>query len=484
MDFMRKSLFSKKSVHDLLEDVSHDTHGLKRSLGATSLVAMGVGAIIGAGIFVLVGPAAAKFAGPGIVISYIIAAFLGLLAALCYAEFSSLIPVSGSAYTYAYVSIGEFPAWLIGLALTLEYVCAFSSVAVGWSGYFVSLMNDIGINIPQYLDKSPLIYDHGWVLTHAIVNLPAVIIVGLIGFLVAIGIQTASFINNILVFIKLTIISLLIIICFAFIDLKNWHPFIPPNTGTFGEFGVSGILRGVGVVFFSFLGFDAVATLAQEARNPRKDLPIGMLGSLGVSTLAFIGVALILTGVVHYSQLDVPNSVAIVVNHLGPKFMWFRYLVNISVIASLSSVILVMLLAQTRIFYAMACDGLLPPGFAKIHQKYRTPFLNTIVVTIIGMIIVGFFPIDVIAQAAVMGALFVFGMVCLGILILRYTQPKLDRPFKTPLFPWVPILGTLAVLGQMFLMPLVIWLQLLIWMFLGCIVYFAYGRHNSKIRNS
>jgi len=480
---MRKGLFSKKSVHDLLDDVSHETHGLKRSLGATSLIAMGVGAIIGAGIFVLIGPAAAKYAGPSIVISYIIAAFLGLLAALCYAEFSSLIPVSGSAYTYAYVSMGEFPAWLIGLALTLEYICAFSSVAVGWSGYFVSLMHDIGINIPQILDKSPLIYDHGWTLTHSIVNLPAVFIVGLVGFLVAIGIQTASFINNILVFIKITIIVLIIIICAAFINVQNWHPFIPPNTGSFGEFGLSGIFSGVGVVFFSFLGFDAVATLAQEARNPRKDLPIGMLGSLGISTLAFIGVALILTGVVHYSQLDVPNSVAIVINSLGPKFMWFRYLVNLSVIASLSSVVLVMLLAQTRIFYAMAHDGLLPKSFAKVHQKYRTPFFNTIVVTIIGMLIVGFFPIDVIAQAAVMGAYFVFGMVCLGILILRYTHPRLERPFKTPLFPWIPLVGATAVIGQMFLMPLVIWLQLIVWMSFGCLIYFFHGRHNSKIRN-
>lgn len=480
---MKQGLFVKKSISSLLKEAD-SSRDLKRSLGPLNLTMMGVGAIIGAGIFVLAGPAAAKFAGPGIIISYALAAVICVLAALCYAEFASMIPISGSAYTYAYVALGEFPAWIIGLALTLEYLFAFCTVAAGWSGYLLSLLSDFGISLPTFLTKVPLMHTpgSGWVATGALMDVPAMLIIGLIGWFVARGIQTASIINDILVVIKIGVILLFVGCGLAFIDFKNWQPLIPENIGTFGYFGWSGVIRGAGVVFFSFLGFDAVSTLAQEAKNPKRDLPIGMLGSLGIATTVFIIFALVLVGVVHYSNLGVPDSIAVAVNALGVKFLWLRYVIKIAILASLTSVILVMLLGQTRIFYAMAHDGLLPSVFYKINQKHRTPYFNTVVVTLIGAAMAGFFPVDILAQLTSMGALLVFAMVCFGVLVLRSTQPDLPRPFKTPFSPWIPLLGTIVIFGQMVLLPPVTWLQLGIWLGIGCVIYLFYGRKNSKAR--
>ncbi len=483
---MKKGLFAKKSIGSLLKEAADTKHGLKRALGPLNLTAMGIGAIIGAGLFVLTGEVAAKFSGPAIVVSFIIAAVICSFAALCYAEFASLIPIAGSAYTYAFVAIGEFFAWIMGVSLTLEYLFSFCTVAVGWSGYLNSLLTDLGIPFAAALSKAPLAYDAetGWTTTGAVFNLPAVLIIALIAWLVGRGIQTAALLNDILVVVKLGVILLFIGFGIAFINADNLTPFIPENTGVFGEFGWSGVLRGAGVVFFAFLGFDAVSTLAQEAKNPQRDMPIGMLGSLIISTIVYIIFAVIMTGVVDYRQLGVADPVGVAINAFGPHFTWLRYIVKIAIIAGLSSVILVMMTAQARIFYTMAHDGLLPAFFGKTHPVYRTPFNTTMVLALVAIALAGFFPVNILGQLTSMGALFVFGMVCFGILILRFTQPTLHRPFKTPFTPWIPLLGTLGCLFQMILMPGVTWLQFVLLIGLGCLVYAYYGSKHSKIRNA
>lgn len=481
---MSKGLFAKKTIKSLLEEAAEKKTGMKRSLGPLNLTMMGIGAIIGGGIFVMTGQAAAQYAGPGIVLSFALAAFVCLLVALCYAEFASLIPIAGSAYSYAYATMGEFVAWTIGWCVALEYLFSSSTVAVGWSAYFVSLLNDWGITLPSAISQAPLAYDPalGWQMTGAILNLPALLITAIIGTLIALGIKIASEVNTILVIVKMSVIALFIVCGIAFISTENWGSFVPENTGVFGQFGWSGILRGAGVVFFAFIGFDAVSTLAQEAKDPQKDMPIGMLGSLGISTIVYIVIALVLTGVVSYTMLNVPDPIAVAVNALGPKFIWLRLVSKIAILAGLTSVVLVMMLSQTRIFYTMAHDGLLPQVFGKINQRFHTPFLSTVVITIIAMVIAALFPVGILGQLVCIGTLLIFGIVCFGVLVLRYKQPLLHRPFKTPFTPWVPLLGTLACLGLMLGLPAVTWLQLLGWIALGCIVYFNYGQKHSRVR--
>lgn len=481
---MSKQLFIKKSLKDLLSQASQSSRGLTRSLGPVNLTAMGVGAIIGAGIFVLTGQAAAQYAGPGIFISFILAAMICIFAALCYAEFASLIPIAGSAYTYAYVTMGELTAWIIGWGLTMEYLFSAATVSVGWSGYFVSLLKDFGIQLPSFLASSPLSYEIGigWETTGAIMNLPAMFIVAIMGTLVSIGIKAAAGFNNLMVIIKMGVILLFIGCGIAFINLDHLIPFIPENTGEFGAYGFSGILRGAGVVFFAFIGFDALSTLAQEARNPQKDLPIGMLGSLGISTFAYIVIGIILLGLVPYTMLNVPDPIAVAVNALGPKFIWLRLVLKFAILAGLTSVVLVMILGQSRIFYTMANDGLLPKPFGQISKRFHTPFFTSIIVTLTAMLLAGIFPVGILGQLTSMGALLAFAIVCFGILILRYKQPLLHRPFKTPFVPWIPLAGTLCCIIQMLAFPAVSWWQMFVWMGIGCVIYFAYGIRNSKIR--
>lgn len=481
---MKKGLFAKKSIRSLMAEAADNKHGLKRTLGPFNLTSIGIGAIIGAGLFVMTGDAAASAAGPGVVFSFIIAAIVCSFAALCYGEFASLIPIAGSAYTYAYVAMGEFFAWIMGLALTLEYLFSFSTVAVGWSGYFSSLMRDFGIMLPEALSKAPFAYGtSGWEHTGAMFNLPAMIIIALLGWLVARGVQTAAFLNNILVFVKVGVIILFIGCGISLIKGNNLTPMIPENTGVFGEFGWSGVVRGASILFFAFLGFDSVSTLAQEAKNPQRDLPVGMLGSLTISTILYVIFAIVLTGVISYKSLGVDDPISVAVNAFGPNFKWLRYVVNFAILSGLTTVILVMLMGQARIFFSMAHDGLLPKAFGKVHPKFRTPLFSTVLVTLVGIVLAGFFPIGILGRLTSMGALFVFCMVCFGVLMLRYTQPALHRPFETPFKPWVPLLGTLSCLTLMILMPGIIWLQLLIFMVLGCIVYFLYGSKHSKLRN-
>jgi APA family basic amino acid/polyamine antiporter len=481
---MSKGLFVKKSVRSLLEEASDKKHSLKRSLSALNLIAIGIGAIIGAGLFVLTGQAAAEYAGPGITISFVLAGIIAMFAALCYAEFASLIPISGSAYSYAYATMGEFSAWLIGCLLTLEFLLASCTVAVGWSGYFKSLLEDFGAVIPSAISSAPFIYDQetGWALSGDIINLPAIIITALMGYLIATGIKAAASFNNIMVVIKLAVVALFIICGIGFISIDNLTPFIPENTGNFGQYGLSGIFRGAGVVFFAFIGFDALSTLAQEAKNPQKDLPKGMIGSLGICTLIYIIVGLVLTGLVSYKLLNVADPIAIAVNALGAKFIWLRLFIKIAILAGLTSVVLVMLLGQTRIFFSMANDGLLPQKFCKINDKTHTPLFTTVVVVVTAMVIAGLFPVGIIGQLTSMATLFIFAIVCFGVLVLRFKQPSLHRPFKVPFAPWIPLAGTLASIVQMFFLPAVTWFQLIIFLAIGCYIYFKYSIHHSRVR--
>lgn len=481
---MKKGLFAKKSIGSLLKEAADTKHGLKRALGPLNLVAMGIGAIVGAGLFVITGEVASSYSGPGITISFIIAGIICTFVALCYAEFASLIPIAGSAYTYAFVAIGEFFAWLMGVALIAEYLFSFCTVAVGWSGYLNSLMTDLGMPISSLFSKAPFVYspETGWTATGSLFNLPAVIIIALIAWLIGRGIQTAAFLNDLLVVVKLGVILLFVGFGLAFINADNLTPFIPPNTGTFGEFGWSGIFRGAGVLFFAFLGFDAVSTLAQEAKNPQRDMPIGMIGSLVICTAVYIIFGAVMTGVVSYKQLNVADPVGVAINAFGPSFTWLRYIIKFAILAGLTSVILVMMTALTRILFTMSHDGLIPSVFGKTHPVHRTPMNTTIIVAIVALVLAGFSPLDMLGKLTSMGALFVFAMVSFGVLILRFTQPTLHRPFKTPFTPWVPLLGTLGCIFQMFLMPGATWVQFLVIMAIGCAFYFNYGAKHSKIR--
>jgi APA family basic amino acid/polyamine antiporter len=444
-------------------------------LGPWNLVTLGIGGIIGAGIFVITGQAAAQYAGPAISISFLISGIACGFAGLCYAELASLIPISGSAYTYAYAAFGELIAWIIGWDLVLEYLFAASTVAVGWSGYVVSFLTEMGIAVPSTLAGTPLSHTaaEGWQLTGAILNLPAVLVVLALTVLLALGVRGSARFNNAIVSVKVTVIVLFICFGVFYIRRDNWTPFIPENTGTFGQYGISGILRGAAVVFFAYLGFDAVTTAAQECRNPQKDLSKGVLGSLIFCTLLYVLVALVLTGMVKYDLLLVPDPIAFGVNAAGPGLQWLKPLINIGAIAGLSSVILVVLFGQSRILYTMAADGLLPAQLARVHPRYRTPHITTILTGLLGAILAAAFPISVLCEMVSVGTLFAFVVVCMGVLVLRRTAPDLPRPFKVPGGPIVPFLGASISLMQMVFLPMVTLLRLVIWMIIGLGIYFG-----------
>ena len=511
-------LWSKKSIAALQAEAGNESEGLKRSLGALNLTLLGIGAIIGAGIFVLTGNAAANYAGPAVSISFVLAGLGCLFAGLCYAEFASMIPIAGSAYTYSYATMGEGVAWFIGWNLVLEYLFAAATVSVGWSGYFSAFLAELGLHIPAAFASAPLGVANGHEIVRAftctdanglalvdpatklarvfadraaceaaggtvvngIINLPAVLLIVAITALLVRGVSESASFNNLMVFIKTTIVLLVIGFGFVYVNKANWTPFIPENSGEWGRFGWSGVLRGASAVFFAYIGFDAVSTAAQEAKNPQRDLPIGMIASLLICTVLYILMSLVMTGLAPYSLLSVPHPVSVAIS-AAPALRWLEYLVNIGAIAGLSSVVLVMLMGQPRIFFTMSRDGLLPPIFGRVHPKYRTPATSTIIVGTVAILIAAFFPVGLLGDLVSGGTLAAFATVCIGVLILRKRSPELHRPFRTPLVPLVPILGAVATLGMMFTLPGLTWALLTGWTVIGMSIYFLYGLRNSTI---
>jgi basic amino acid/polyamine antiporter, APA family len=474
---MGRGFWATKPLTEVIEQSTDTRHGLRKALSAWNLLALGIGGIIGAGIFVLTGHAAASYAGPGIVFSFILSSVACAFAGLCYAEFAAMIPIAGSAYTYTYVTLGEFFAWLIGWNLILEYLFGAATVAVGWSSYVVSFFEkQLHVNIPDFLSNAPFVFEKGaWHATGAWINFPAMLVIFIVSMILVVGISESAKFNNIIVIIKVTVICLFIIFGISFINFENWHPFLPPNTGHFGEFGWSGVLRGAGVIFFAYIGFDAVSTAAQEAKNPQRDMPIGILGSLFVCTILYIAVALVLTGVVNYTELGVADPIAKGVSALGNKLNFLQWGVKLGAIAGLSSVVLVLVLGQTRIFYSMAHDGLLPGIFNKLHRKHRTPHLTTYITGGIAMVLAGLFPIGILGEMVSIGTLLAFAIVCISVLVLRYKRPNIPRPFKTPYVWPVSILGALFAFGQMLGLPADTWIRLIVWSVIGLIIYFFYG---------
>jgi APA family basic amino acid/polyamine antiporter len=478
------SLFRIKSLNKLMAESTDSANGLKRTLTANNLIALGIGAIIGTGVFVLTGTAAANHAGPALVLSFILSGLGCAFAGLCYAEFASMIPIAGSAYTYSYATLGEFIAWIIGWDLILEYLFGAATVAVGWSGYVVSFLESFNIHIPPALCSAPLTHDlTGWHSTGAILNFPAMIIIAVMTWLLVVGIKESSRFNSFIVVVKIIIILLFIFFGMSYIDTANWHPFIPAEEIRDGKsfYGISGIFAGAGVIFFAYIGFDAVSTAAQEAINPQKDMPKGILISLFVCTILYIAVSLVLTGIVNYRELDVAAPIALAIDKSGNGLAWLGIPVKIGAIAGLSSVVLVMMMGQPRIFYSMAKDGLLPPVFGKVHPKYKTPYVTTILTGLLAGIVAGIFPIGILGELVSIGTLLAFVIVCAGIIVLRYKRPEIVRPFKTPMVPLVPILGAGICLLQMAALPADTWYRLIIWMVIGIVIYFAYGQKNSKL---
>jgi APA family basic amino acid/polyamine antiporter len=455
---------------------------LRRTLTGRQLMLLGVGAVIGAGIFVLTGQAAANYAGPAVMLSFIFAGLACAFAGLCYAEFAAMLPVSGSAYSYSYATLGESVAWFIGWCLILEYLFAASTVAVGWSGYLNAFLGNFGAALPEALSSAPFVYEAGEFVRTAngLINLPAVLIVGAVCAVGYVGISQSAFVNSIIVTIKVSVILLFIGFGIQYVDPGNWEPFIPANEGG-DRYGIEGVLRASTVVFFAYIGFDAVSTSAGEAKNPQKDMPIGILGSLAICTVLYIAMCAVLTGMMPYPQLGTAEPVSTaLINY--PSLGWLQTLVELAAIAGLSSVILVMLMAQPRIFYSMAQDGLLPKLFGKVHPKYRTPHVGTVIVGVIAAALAGLLPIGILGDIVSMGTLLAFATVCVGVLVLRYTRPDLPRPFRVPMANVICPLGAIACLYLFWLAFVDYWYLLVIWVIVGALVYALYGYRHSKLR--
>ena len=463
------------------------TESLQRVLTARHLVLLGIGAVIGAGIFVLTGQAAANHAGPAITISFVLAGVACALAGLCYAEFAAMLPVSGSAYSYSYATLGEFVAWFIGWNLVLEYLFAASTVAVGWSGYFNSLLHSISditgfpLGLPASLASAPLnVVDGRLVATGAVINLPAVLIIAAIGALCYRGMQQSAFVNSIIVAIKLVVILMFVAFSLKYVDVSNWAPYVPPAEGP-GRFGWDGVVRGASIVFFAYIGFDAVSTAAQEAKNPQRDMPIGILGSLVLCTALYIVVSAVLTGMLPYTLLGTAKPVATALEAY-PSLLWLKTIVEIGAIAGLSSVILVMMIGQTRIFYTMSHDGLIGRMFGRVHSRYHTPHRGTIFVGVIAAVLAGLLPIGVLGDLVSMGTLLAFATVCIGVLVLRHTKPDLPRSFRVPLAPVICPLGAVTCLWLFSRAFEDNWHWMTGWIIVGFIIYFGYGYRHSALR--
>lgn len=460
-----------------------DAGGLHRHLGLGSLTLMGVGGTIGAGIFVITGTAAANYAGPGIALSFVLAGLTCLCAALCYAELASMIPVSGSAYTYTYATLGEFIAWMIGWNLILEYLFATSTIASGWSGYFTAFLAEIGVFLPHWLTTAPLMLgqDGALVRSGAWLNIPAIAIVLFLTTVLMFGIRAAARWNAAMVAVKIAVVLLVIGFGAFHVRAENWVPFIPDNRGEFGEFGVSGVVRAAGIVFFAYVGFDMVSSSAQEARNPRRDIPLSLLFSLGICTALYLAMCLVMTGLAHYTQLNVPHPVFVAIAQGGEPLAWLKPLISVGAIIGLASAMLVTLYGQTRIFFAMARDGLLPDAFSKVHPVYRTPVFGTWFVGLGAALIAGLLPIGLLGELVSIGTLMAFSIVCLGVLILRRTKADWPRAFRAPLIWPVAICGIGGCSYLMYTLPGDTWIRLAVWLAIGMIVYFGYGIRRSVL---
>jgi basic amino acid/polyamine antiporter, APA family len=479
------SIWKRKPLSQLLNEASDSDKGLKKTLTAPGLVALGIGAIIGAGLFSITGLAASMNAGPAITISFLVAAFGCIFAGLCYAEFSSMIPVAGSAYTYSFATMGEFVAWIIGWDLVLEYAVGAATVSISWSRYFGKFLGGYGIHINEGFMLSP--FEGG------IINIPAVFIVMVMSLILMRGTKESAFVNGIIVLLKVTVVLVFIAVGWQYIRPENYHPYIPANTGKFGEFGFSGIIRAAAIVFFAYIGFDAVSTAAQEAKNPKRDMPIGILLSLGICTVLYILFAHVMTGVVNYQAFagkDGIAPVAIAVDAMGPMgangmitpaFPWLNNAILLAILGGYASVILVMLMGQSRVFFSMSKDGLMPKIFSEVHPKFRTPAKNNLLFMIIVSLFAAFVPARVVGEMTSIGTLFAFILVCIGVLIMRKKMPDAPRAFRTPLVPFVPIAGVLVCLFMMVFLPLDTWIRLIVWMMIGFDFYLFYGMKNSVL---
>ncbi len=480
---MRSQLLATKSIAEL-RDTDAGGHSLRRALSATALTLLGIGGIIGTGIFVLTGTAAADHAGPALALSFIVAGIGCTFAGLCYAEFAAMIPVSGSAYSYSYATLGEAIAWFIGWNLILEYLFAVATVSTGWAGYVLSLLDQFHIHIPAALAHAPL--DQGKtpldiVRTGAILNVPAMAIVAAIATICYIGIKQSSAFNTVIVAIKVAVVVMFIVIGWSYVHPANWHPFIPPNSGQFGRYGWSGVMSAAAVIFFAYIGFDAVSTAAQETRNPQRDMPIGILASLVICTVLYVVVAVVLTGMVSYTRLSVPAPVAFAIDQY-PRLQWLGLPIKIGAIMGMTSVMLVMTLAQARIFLAMSRDGLLPPWFGRVHPRFRTPSTATVITGVCAAIIGGLFPVRILGELVSIGTLAAFVTVCLGVLVLRRTRPDLPRPFRAPAAKFTCIAGAVVCAAMMLSLGIDTWLRLIGWTVIGVLVYAFYGYRHSRVR--
>lgn len=474
----------RKDITQLQSDAAHSTD-LKRTLGPMNLINLGIGAIIGAGLFSLTGIAAAEHAGPAVSISFVLAAIGCAFAGLCYAEFAAMIPIAGSAYTYAYATMGEVFAWIIGWDLVLEYAVGASTVAVSWSAYLAKFLAYFGVHLPTALSMSYWQTPPGST-EHGLINLPAMIIVFAVSYLLVRGIQESARANAVIVALKIAVVIIFIGLGFSYINAENFTPYIPENTGSFGHFGWSGILKAAGMVFFAFIGFDAVSTAAQEAKNPQKDMPIGILGSLVICTILYVLFSFVMTGVANYTEFaGVAAPVAVAIDKMG--ISWLSPAINLAIIAGYSSVILVMLLGQSRVFYTMSKDGLLPKLFSDTHPKFKTPWKSNMLFALVVSLFAGFAPIALVGEMTSVGTLFAFVVVCAAVLILRYKEPNRERPFKTPFVPLVPILGIVAcgsLLVSLCVSDFMHAGRLFVWLGIGLIVYHTYSKKHSKIRQA
>lgn len=473
-------LWSKKSQRDLLEASERGPHQLQRSLGPFQLIIFGIGVVIGAGLFSVTGLAASHHAGPAIIISFLIAAVVCAFAGLCYSELVSMLPISGSAYTYAYMTMGEFVAWIIGWNLILEYAIGASAVSISWSGYLVSFLHDFDIHLPAEFVASPWqqVRMADGSLAYGYINLPALGIVVAASLLLIKGIKESAYITSAIVIVKIAVIIVFIGVGFSYINPANYHPFIPENTGTFGEFGWSGIFRAAGIVFFAYIGFEAISTAAQEAVNPQKTVPIGILGTLTISTILYVLFAAVMLGLANYTELGVSAPVAVAV--AKTPYWWLNWIVKLAILAGFTSVIIVLLMGQSRIFYAMSRDKLLPPVFSSIHPVYKTPWRsNQLLMVFVGMF-GAFVPLKVVGNMTSIGTLFAFVIVCAGVLVLRYREPLLPRTFRVPYSPLIPLLGIICCSLLMLSLEVETWMRLVVWLALGIIIYFSYSRHQTS----